>query len=154
MKKYNKLIAFIAISVTLCCLLYSFTTKRDIANNSGWVQLFNGKNLDNWTVKIHHYEVEDNFGNTFRVEDGILKVRYDEYEGDFNDRYGHLYYDEPFSSYHLAVEYRFVDGWYDTAPEYTLLNSGIMFHSQDPRTMPKEQDWPISVELQLLAGIT
>ena len=85
MKKYNKLIAFIAISVTLCCLLYSFTTKRDIANNSGWVQLFNGKNLDNWTVKIHHYEVEDNFGNTFRVEDGILKVRYDEYEGDFND---------------------------------------------------------------------
>lgn len=154
MKKYNKLIASIAIAVTLCYLLYSFTAKRDITNNSSWVQLFNGKNLDNWTVKIHHYEVGDNFGDTFRVEDGILKVRYDKYEGDFNSRYGHLYYDEPFSSYHLAVEYRFVDGWYETAPEYTMLNSGIMFHSQDPRTMPKEQDWPISVELQLLAGIT
>lgn len=28
-----------------------------------------------------------------------------------------------------------------------------MFHSQDPRTMPKEQDWPISVEMQFLAGV-
>ena len=28
-----------------------------------------------------------------------------------------------------------------------------MFHSQDPRTMLKEQDWPISVEMQLLGGL-
>ena len=28
-----------------------------------------------------------------------------------------------------------------------------MYHSQDPRTMPKEQDWPISIEMQLLAGL-
>jgi hypothetical protein len=122
-------------------------------NSDGWVDLFNGRNLDNWTVKIHHYETGENFGDTFRVKEGMIQVRYDQYEGDFNQRYGHLYYDTPYANYHLELEYRFVGEWESTAPSYTLLNSGLMFHSQDPRTMPKEQDWPISVEMQFLAGI-
>ncbi|MCJ7468497.1 MAG: DUF1080 domain-containing protein [Maribacter sp.] len=118
-----------------------------------WVPLFNGKDLDDWTVKVHHYDVGDNYADTFRVEDGIVKVRYDKYDGQFNDRFAHLYYNKPYSYYHLVVEYRFVGDLYPGAPVYTLKNSGVMFHSQDPKTMPKEQNWPISVELQLLAGI-
>ncbi|MDQ3535241.1 MAG: DUF1080 domain-containing protein, partial [Bacteroidota bacterium] len=120
--------------------------------NNEWVSFFNGQDIEDWIVKINHHEVGENFGNTFRVEDGILKVRYDQY-GAFNDQYGHLYYKEPFSHYHLVVEYRFVEGWQKDAPEYTIKNSGVMFHSQDPRTMLKDQNWPISVELQLLAGL-
>jgi hypothetical protein len=122
-------------------------------NKNGWVSLFNGRDLNDWFVKIHHHEVGDNFGNTFRVEDSMIKVRYDQY-GAFNDQFGHLYYKTPFSYYHLAVEYRFTGEWKKDAPVYTLRNSGIMFHSQDPRTMPKEQDWPISVEFQLLGGLS
>ena len=122
------------------------------AEEAEWVSLFNGKDIEDWIVKIHHHEVGENFGNTFRVEDGMIKVRYDQY-GDFNEQYGHLYYKRPFSSYHLVVEYRFADEWHPGAPEYTIRNSGVMFHSQDPRTMPKEQDWPISVEIQFLAGL-
>ena len=121
-------------------------------NQTEWQTLFNGKDIDDWTVKIHHHEVGDNYANTFRVKDGLLQVNYDEYEA-FNNRYGHLYYKEPFSSYHLVVEYRFTDQWLEDAPEYTIRNSGIMFHSQDPNTILKEQDWPISVEMQLLAGL-
>lgn len=117
-----------------------------------WVSLFNGKDIKDWIVKIHHHETGDNFGNTFRVQDGIIQVRYDQY-GDFNDQFGHLYYKTPFSYYHLKLEYRFVGKWVTTAPSYTVLNSGIMFHSQDPRTMPKEQNWPISIEMQFLAGL-
>lgn len=117
-----------------------------------WVSLFNGKDINDWFVKIHHHETGENFGNTFRVEDSILKVRYDQY-GDFNNQYGHLYYKIPYSYYHLKLEYRFVGEWCKTAPEYTILNSGLMYHSQDPRTMPKEQDWPISIEMQFLAGL-
>jgi hypothetical protein len=117
-----------------------------------WVSLFNGKDLNDWIVKIHHHDVGENAGNTFRVEDGIVKVRYDEY-GDFNDQFGHLYYKTPFSHFHLVVEYKFHGQLQKGAPDYTLLNSGVMFHSQDPRTMPKEQDWPISVEMQFLAGL-
>jgi hypothetical protein len=117
-----------------------------------WVSLFNGKDINDWVVKIHHHKVNENFGNTFRVEDSIIKVRYDQY-GDFNDQFGHLYYKTPFSYFKLVVEYRFVGKQQKGAPDYTLLNSGIMFHSQDPATMPVEQDWPISIEMQLLAGL-
>lgn len=140
-------IFFISAILILSC-------NRKIANKTtgDWVSLFNGKDINDWTVKIHHHEVGENFANTFRVEDSIIKVRYDQY-GNFNDQFGHLYYKTPFSYYHLKLEYRFVGQWMKTAPSYTILNSGVMFHSQDPHTMPKEQDWPISVEMQFLAGL-
>lgn len=117
-----------------------------------WIDLFNGKDLTDWTVKIHHHEVGENFGNTFRVVDDMIQVRYDQYE-DFNDQFAHLYYNKPFANYHLKLEYQFTGELQQGAPEYTILNSGVMFHSQDPRTMLKEQNWPISVEMQFLAGL-
>lgn len=117
-----------------------------------WIQLFNGRDLDDWIVKIHRHDVGVNFGNTFRVEDGKIVVRYDEY-GEFNDQFGHLYYRQPFSHYIVAVEYRFVGELHRGAPSYTLRNSGIMLHSQDPRTMPRDQNWPISIEMQFLGGL-
>ena len=118
----------------------------------GFTSLFNGKDINNWIVKINHHDVGVNFGETFRVEDGMIKVRYDKY-GAFNEQYGHLYFEKPFSSYHLKMEYRFVGEWKKDAPGYTILNSGVMYHSQDPRTMYKDQDWPISVEMQFLGGL-
>lgn len=117
-----------------------------------WQMLFNGVDLEGWTVKIHHHETGVNFGNTFRVEDGILQVRYDAY-GDFNEQFGHLYYDQPFSHYRLRLAYRFIGEMEPTAPSYVNRNSGIMIHSQDPRNMLKEQNWPISVEMQFLGGL-
>lgn len=38
-----------------------------------WVSLFNGKDLTGWTPKIRYCDLGDNFGNTFRVEDGLMK---------------------------------------------------------------------------------
>lgn len=122
------------------------------AGEDEWIKLFNGKDINNWTVKVHHHEAGVNFGNTFRVEDDIIKVRYDQYD-DFNDQFSHLYYNQPFSHFHLIVEYRFTGELQKGAPEYTVLNSGVMYHSQDPQSMKKEQDWPISVEMQFLAGL-
>jgi hypothetical protein len=112
--------------------------------------LFNGKNLKGWTPKIHHHEYGDNYANTFRVKDGVIQVRYDGYDS-FNERYGHLFYKKPYENFHLSLEYKFTGIWRTDAPSYTHLNSGVMFHSQDPRTILKEQDWPISVEMQFLA---
>lgn len=139
------------IMVLLCCLISGFTTAQE--DDKEWKNLFNGKDLSGWTTKIQHYETGDNFGETFRVNDSILEVRYDKYEGEFNDRFGHLYYDTPYSYFHLEMDYRFVGDWYLGAPKHTNLNSGVMFHSQDPKTMLKDQNWPISVEMQFLAEI-
>ncbi len=128
------------------------TTEKQLSADGDWVEIFNGENIEDWIVKIHHHEVGVNFGNTFRANDGILQVRYDEY-GEFNDQFGHLYYKTPYSHFHLKLEYKFTGELQPGAPDYTILNSGIMFHSQDPASMPKEQNWPISVEMQLLAGL-
>ena len=117
-----------------------------------WRQLFNGKDLNDWIVKLNHHALNENYGQTFRVEDGLIKVRYDQY-GEFGDRFGHLFYKQPFSKYHLAVEYRFVGNLQRGAPGYAMLNSGVMFHAQDPKTILLNQNWPIALELQFLAGL-
>ncbi|MFT4152330.1 DUF1080 domain-containing protein [Parafilimonas sp.] len=142
----------LSLTILLLCGCAQKPVKTAADVNDGWTPLFNGKDIKDWNVKIHHHDYNENFGNTFRAEDGMIKVRYDQYK-DFNEQFGHLYYKTPFSRYHLKFEYRFAGQWMKSAPAYTLLNSGVMFHSQDPKTMPKEQDWPISVEMQLLGGI-
>jgi hypothetical protein len=119
-----------------------------------WIVLFNGKDLTGWTPKIAKYEVGDNYGNTFRVENGLLEVRYDKkaYKT-FDFRFGHLFYKDPYSYYRLVVEYRFVGEQVPGAPDWAKRNSGAMLHSPDPRTMPRDQDFPISIEAQLLGGL-
>lgn len=120
-------------------------------NKEEWKKIFNGKDLSGWIPKIHRHEVGENYAETFRVnQDGVLEVNYEGYDK-FEERYGHLFYEEPFSSFHLKWEYIFTDQWMEDAPHYTYRNSGIMFHSQSPESILKEQDWPISVEFQLLA---
>lgn len=116
-----------------------------------WVDLFNGDNLDGWTVKITGYELGDNYNNTYRVEDGILKVSYDKYEK-FSGEFGNLFYKQPFSNYILRVEYRFVGDQIPGGPGWAFRNSGVMVHSQSPESMGKDQDFPVSIEVQTLGG--
>ena len=116
-----------------------------------WTPLFNGKNLDGWTVKINGHDVGDNFGDTFRVEDGVLKVAYDKYTK-FDNAFGHLFYKDQFSHYRLRVEYRFVGEQIAGGPDWALRNNGLMFHSQSPQSMRKDQDFPVSIEAQFLGG--
>ena len=139
------------ISIT-AALVAGCAAKTSSSSNESWQSLFNGKDINDWIVKVYHHETGDNYGNTFRVEEGIIKVRYDQYDS-FNNRYAHLFYKQPFSYYKLRFEYRLTGEWRKDAPSYTQLNSGVMFHSQDPQTILKEQDWPVSVEFQLLAGL-
>ena len=116
-----------------------------------WVQLFNGRDLSGWTPKITGYELGENFGNTFRVEDGLLKAVYDEYDS-FDGRFGHLFYAESFSHYVLRLEYRFVGEQAPGGPGWAFRNSGVMIHGEAPATMSKDQDFPVSIEVQLLGG--
>jgi 3-keto-disaccharide hydrolase len=118
-----------------------------------WIPLFNGVDLEGWTPKIRYYPPGENFGNTFRVEDGLLTVAYDQYES-FDGRFGHLFYNQPFSHYRLRMEYRFIGEQAKGGPDWAIRNSGAMLHSQPPETMPDAQDFPISIEFQLLGGLS
>jgi hypothetical protein len=120
-------------------------------NRKDWIQAFNGKNLDRWIMKITGYPLGENYGNTFRVENGLLKASYDQYP-EFGNKFGHIFYRTKFSHYIVAVEYRFVGEQAKGGPAWALRNNDIMLHCQAPETMGKDQDFPISVEVQLLGG--
>ncbi|WP_405291808.1 DUF1080 domain-containing protein [Algibacter sp. Ld11] len=143
--KLNNTVFFIALTL-------SFISCGNInkPNSKEWQTLFNGKNLNGWVVKLNHHELGDNYANTFRVVNNVIQVNYDGYS-EFGERFGHLFYQIPFSAYHLKFEYRFTEQWMDEAPSHAYRNSGIMFHSQNPKTILKDQKWPIAVEFQFLA---
>jgi hypothetical protein len=116
-----------------------------------WTPLFNGRDLTGWTPKIRGSALGVDSAGTFQVEDGLLTVSYEGY-ADFGDRFGHLFYEEPFSHYRLRVEYRFVGEQAPGGPAWAFKNSGVMFHAQAPESMLPQQDFPISLEAQLLGG--
>ncbi|MBL7112006.1 MAG: DUF1080 domain-containing protein [Bacteroidales bacterium] len=116
-----------------------------------WIQLFNGTDLTGWDLKIKGYELNDNYANTFRVEDSLLKVRYDGYE-EFTDQYGHIFYNEIFSHYKLRVEYRFVGEQVPGGQGWAWKNSGAMLHGQTAASMGIDQSFPVCIEAQFLGG--
>ena len=128
------------------------TAAEASAAKEDWIALFNGRDLDGWTPKITGHALGDNFAKTFRVEDGLLKVRYDGYRS-FDGQFGHLFYKQPYAYYRLVVEYRFVGEQAPGGADWAIRNSGAMLHAQDPRTMRRGQDFPISIEAQFLGGL-
>ncbi|HEY5810115.1 MAG TPA: DUF1080 domain-containing protein [Povalibacter sp.] len=146
--------AGVSILLLALAVIPSITHAADAADREEWQALFNGRDLSGWSPKITGHDLGDNFANTFRVEDGLLKVRYDGYKK-FDGQFGHLFYKDPFSYYRLRIEYRFVG---EQAPQgpgaWALRNSGVMLHSPDPRTMPRDQNFPISIEAQFLGGLS
>jgi hypothetical protein len=117
-----------------------------------WIQLFNGKDLKDWTPKFTKHKVGENFRNTFRVENGILKVCYDDWDR-FDGEFGHLFYKRPFSHYRLRVEYRFVGEQVKDGVGWGFRNNGLMIHGQTPESMDIDQQFPTSIEVQLLGGV-
>lgn len=142
MKSKMRLSLFIALT---------FLFVNQSSAQKGWIDLFNGKDLKDWNIKISKHNYNENYANTFRVADGLMKVGYDGY-GDFDQQYGHIFYKKPFSYYLLKVTYRFVGEQAKGGEGWAYRNSGAMLHGQAPETMLKDQDFPISVEGQILGG--
>lgn len=142
---YRHLLFVFAVSSLLLAASSSAQEAKD-----GWVSLFNGTNLDGWTIKIAKHPLGENYANTFRVEDGMIKVHYDDYPV-FDQQYGHLFTNLAYSHYILRLEYRFTGTMMADAPKYVNLNSGVMIHAQSPQSMRMDQGFPSSLEMQFLA---
>lgn len=147
----SELIAFLS-SPALGPVVEKYGLEQIGSSDEDWRPLFNGRDLAGWTPKIRGYELGDNYANTFRVTDGLLTVAYDDYDV-FGDRFGHLFYEQPFSRYRLRIEYRFTGAQAANAPGWATRNSGVMVHAQPPATLLRDQDFPISIEVQFLGGL-
>ena len=148
---------FLIVTILGIFLISCKSDKNDLVKENkntkeNWIQLFNGKNLDGWTVKINGYPVNENVHNTFRVENDVLKVSYDGYE-EFGESYGHIFYKKSFASYRLKLQYRFVGEQAPGGESWATKNSGIMLHSQSAESMGLHQGFPVSLEAQFLGGV-
>lgn len=147
----------IAIILCIFCLAGCKERKDKIAKvelpTEKWVSLFNGKNLDNWTVKIKGHPAGENYKNTFIVEDSCLKVNYAEYKDTFNNTFGHIFYNKEFSNYKLRLQYRFTGKQLSDGDGWAAANSGVMIHCESADHMTVDQNFPVSVEVQLLGGL-
>lgn len=145
----------------LYCLLACCTFSENPAENPSenqsqaktgqWMSMFNGKDLKEWTIKFSGHEVGINYKDTFRVENGVMKVSYENY-AKFDGEFGHIFYNTPYSHYRMRMEYRFIDAQAPEAPAWAFRNSGIMIHSPPPQTMGLDQDFPVCIEVQMLGG--
>ncbi|MEK9612400.1 MAG: DUF1080 domain-containing protein [Flavobacteriaceae bacterium] len=138
----------------LSLLIFCYSCQYPISNpeQEQWISLFNGKDFSNWDIKIAGHELNDNYKNTFQVQDSLIRIVYDEYST-FDDKYGHMYYKTPYSYYKLRFDYRFTGTQTPGGEEWNIRNSGIMIHSQSASSTTLAQHFPVSIEIQLLGGL-
>lgn len=132
-------------------IFQSCNNKEPEMSDETWEPLFNGKDLTGWNIKIKGHPLNENYKNTFRVEDSMIRVVYSDYEK-FNNQFGHLYTQKPYSYYKLRLQYRFVGDQLADAPGWADRNSGVMLHSQSAQSVNLHQDFPVSLEMQFLCG--
>jgi hypothetical protein len=138
------------LALLLCVAGVAAQAQQPDAGN--WKPLFNGKDLTGWDIKIAGHALNDNYKNTFRVEDGMIRISYDAYQR-FDNKYGHMYYQKPYSHYKLRYEYRFTGNQIPGGATWNVRNSGIMYHSQSAQSLTLNQEFPVSLEVQLLGGL-
>jgi Domain of Unknown Function (DUF1080) len=151
----RRLPAFVLLGACAAAIGVPAAAQKNNPDEKAWIQLFNGRDLKDWTPKFARHDLGVNVNDTFRVEEGLLEVRYDKWTS-FGGEFGHIFYKEPFSYYLLAAEYRFVGEQVTGAGpklSWAIRNNGLMLHAPDPKTMLKDQDFPISIEVQLLGGL-
>jgi hypothetical protein len=82
----------------------------------------------------------------------MMRINYDNYKT-FDDKFGHIYYKQPFSYYILRFDYRFNGKQTAGGAVWNNRNSGVMLHSQSAKSLTIDQTFPVSLELQLLGGL-
>jgi hypothetical protein len=148
-QRYTGLLIIIFLIVTL--ILEGCNPSPENPDKEEWLSLFNGSTIENWVPKFTGYELGVNYNKTFILKDSLLSVRY-AVQDTFNGTFGHLYYKEKFSYYRLKARYRFVGEQMVGGPGWAFRNNGLMLHCQDPASLGLDQDFPISLEMQLLGG--
>ena len=133
-----------------CLALCAATQVGAEAEAGPWRPIFDGRTLDGWMPKVAKHPAGENYRQTFVVDHGMIRVSYAGYDK-LDGQFGHLFYKTPFKAYRLRLTYRFLpEGGLADTPVWARSNSGIMFHSQSPKSMTVEQPFPVSVEFQLL----
>lgn len=153
MNSHTPALTYLAI-LLLTIPLYSPVANPGLPHTDDWQELFNGRDLTGWTAKITGRDLGEDPLQTFKVVKGVIRVDYRNYDA-FNSQFGHLFYETPYSHYALAISYRFFGDQLSSGPAgWAERNSGVMVHAQAPSSMTTRQDFPTSIEIQFLGGLS
>jgi hypothetical protein len=128
--RLTALVLFILMSVSGILLAQTDTNnpKKSDKTSDEIIQLFNGKDLNNWVFKLKDPSVDPS--TVFTVANGVIHIT--------GNPFGYMRTRESYSDYRLHVEWR----WPSEAT-----NSGVFIHAQPPDSI-----WLRCVECQLKAG--
>jgi hypothetical protein len=128
-KTFRLVVLLVIISLATPVVLMAGDRKKDKNKKDGQsIQLFNGKDLNNWVFKLKDPYVDP--ATVFKVHDGIIQIS--------GNPFGYMRTKETYSDYKLHVEWR-----WPSEPT----NSGVFIHAQPPDSI-----WLRCVECQLKAG--
>ena len=95
-------------SLLFLCFATPVLLAQKAASREEWVRIFKTERTSAaGTSKIAGQPLNDNYKNTVRVEDGMMRIVYDDYKT-FDGKYGHIYYKKPYSYYRVRFTYRFL----------------------------------------------
>jgi 3-keto-disaccharide hydrolase len=103
-------------------------TKQSRSNEKGTIQLFNGRDLSNWSFFLKDPAVDP--ATVFTVQNGVIHIK--------GDPFGYMRTKDIYSEYKLHVEWRY---------PVEASNSGVFIHANLPDTI-----WLRTFECQLKAG--
>lgn len=131
----------------ISCLILSIVCQPSALLAADWIPLFNGKDLKDWTPKFAGHAAGEDPQRIFRVEDGLLKVSYDQV-GRFDGSFGHLFYKTSYSHYRIRAVFRFTGDQVPGGPDWAYRNNGLMLHCEAPKLMAVDKNFPDSIECQ------
>ncbi len=73
MFSFRSISCYLLVAVISWSGTWAQTSAGKRASEEEWISIFNGKNLEGWDIKITGHDLNVNVGNTFRVEDSLLK---------------------------------------------------------------------------------
>ncbi len=139
--------------IGLSCFSSKSTQLIDTAWTEDWESLYNGHNFFGWDIKFKGEPLNVNYKDTFLPLENSIRIQYGDYKS-FDEKYAHMYYFKPFSHFKLRFEYKFFGNQVEGGAVWNVRNSGIMFHSQSAISNGFDQHFPVSIEMQLLGGLS
>jgi hypothetical protein len=126
----TRIIRFATLLIIILLVAPTVSIAQSKAKNpkSKNIQLFNGKNLNNWVFQLKDPAIDP--ATVFTAQNGVIHIS--------GNPFGYMRTKEIYSDYKLHVEWR----W-----PVEATNSGVFVHGQQPDTI-----WLKCVECQLKAG--
>lgn len=110
-----------------------------------WKSLFNGKDLDGWTVTIKGLAPGEDPDKLVQVRDGAIHM-YPDTDPAAKVPFGVITHKDTFSRFHLVLEYRWLEKKFSPRKD-AIRDAGLLYHASQT-----DKIWPPSVEYQIQEG--